>query len=101
MSDKNLKFRVIDFSQVPKDADVDYEAVHMCIEIDLPFVPAAGSFLKVTPKGDYLEVGVVYFDTAEPGVVDIWIKEDSKDKRIPPFEELIEQGWTELNESIF
>lgn len=43
------------------------EVEDISIDIDIPFIPIVGMFLKVTPHGDYLEVKSVHFDISDGG----------------------------------
>lgn len=70
----------------PRLADVD-----ICVRFTIPFVPAIGTMIAVTPEGDFVEVTDVYWHIDKPNVLDIGVKDG--DGPLRPFSYWKKQGW--------
>lgn len=78
----------------PKSSDSQYEIEDINIVVDFEFIPVAGMFIKVTPNGDYLEVGRVYIDTTKnsEGVV-IYVDEPEEIEGLWEWTAMEKEGW--------
>ena len=88
-----MKARINYFCKPIKN-NAGYEHEEIYLDVDLPFVPPIGAYLKVTPNGDYLEVGDIHFDL-QPGGEGLSIgMELPEDYAIRSFKEMSAEGWT-------
>lgn len=69
----------------------DFEPQDIHIMVDLPFVPAAGTLLKVTHDGDFMRVDEIYFDVKTPALLEVFISADGA--QLYPWEIMKAQGW--------
>lgn len=77
-----------------KAAALQYDAENIHIVVDLPFVPAAGTMLKVSPAGDYLKVDQVYLDLTEGGEgLVVFIEEPDDSRELMPWKAMKAEGW--------
>lgn len=77
---------------LPKRKTDEFECVEVVIHVDLPFVPAAGTMLKLTPDGEFLCVDQVYWSVTDPDVIDVFIEEPEV---LPTFAFMRKEGWRE------
>ena len=62
--------------------------------VDLPFIPQAGTYLKVTPEGEFMTVQSVMVDiTANGSPIIISMEEPDEITQLRPWKEMIAQGW--------
>jgi hypothetical protein len=69
----------------------DFEPQDIHIMVDLPFVPAAGTMLKVARDGEFMPVDEIYFDVKTPELLEVFISAD--DISLFPWEVMKAQGW--------
>lgn len=85
-----MKARVYHFAK-PAKKNVDY-VEEVKIDIDLPFVPAIGTALKITPNGEILIVNQVYWDAEDPAVIEVYTDEPA-DFGFLPLKDMLAEGW--------
>lgn len=70
------------------------EYLDVYIDIGLPVMPSAGAAIKVTPKGDYLEVAQITIDaTKEDQGIGIHIEEPDDDASLWSWAAMKAEGW--------
>lgn len=77
---------------LPKRKTDEFECVEVVIHVDLPFVPVAGTMLKLTPDGEFLRVDQVFWSVTDPDVIDVFIEEPEV---LPTFAFMRKEGWRE------
>ncbi len=65
-------------------------AVDVCMDIEMPFLPAIGMDIKPTPDSDYMRVQFVFWDITTPGMVEAHINQEA---RLYPLKEMLAEGW--------
>lgn len=84
----------IDYFCAPIKKGSGYELENIHIFVDLPFIPAVGTALKLTKDGDFMEVADVMLDITPGGEgLCIGLKEPEFDVQIYPWPEMKKQGW--------
>ena len=81
----------------PRRKSATYEAEDICIDVDLPFVPAIGTMLKVSATGDYMKVDDVFLDLVPDGSegegLVVYLEEPADGPDFRPWPEMKAQGW--------
>lgn len=83
----------IDYQCQPREEDAPYECEDISIVVDLPFVPAVGTMLKLTVEGDYIEVADVMLDLSPEGEGLIVGLKEPEDWQLRSWPEMQAQGW--------
>lgn len=74
----------IDYYCQPKTKTAEYESENIHLVVELPFIPAVGTMLKLTNDGDFIRVNDVMLDITkggeglcigleEPDILDPWL----------------------------
>lgn len=73
----------------------DYDGLDIKFELEIPFVPAVDMCIKPGLSGDYVRVLNVYWDAAEPDLLDIGVEEPNASVHddLRPFSYWKKQGW--------
>lgn len=75
-----------------KESDTDCENIYMVV--DLPFVPAVGTMLKLTEQGDFIKINDVMLDISPGGDgLLVGLEEPQHDGELRPWSEMKAQGW--------
>lgn len=87
-----MKARIDYFCQPTPTSSGEIYNIYMFV--DLPFVPAVGTLLKLTREGDYLKVADVTLDVSPGGQgLLIGLEEPEEDSELRPWAEMQAQGW--------
>ncbi len=79
---------------LPKSKRADYGSEDIIIDVEMPFVPSAGTMLKVAQEGGYLKVEDVFLDLVPGGDgLAIFIQEPGDRNDLRPWLEMKAQGW--------
>ena len=62
----------------------------ICIDIEMPFLPAIGMDIKPTPDSDYLRVQCFFWDISTPDMVDAHIEQEG---RLETLKVALAAGW--------
>jgi hypothetical protein len=76
----------------PSTPGADHAAEDIRITVFLPFMPARGLDLKVTPEGDFYTVEDVFWDISAPDEVEVFFREPEEGE-LAQWESMREQGW--------
>lgn len=75
-----------------EESNDDCENIYMVV--DLPFVPAVGTMLKLTEQGDFIEINDVMLDISPGGDgLLVGLAEPLHDGELRPWPEMKAQGW--------
>lgn len=85
----------IDYFCKPVKKGVDYELENIHMFVDIPFIPAIGTDLKVAKGGDYVAVEYVMLDLSELDEVplNIALKEPTDELDLKTWKEMKALGW--------
>lgn len=87
-----MKARINYFCE-PSKKNAGYEVEAIYLDVELPFLPPVGTFIKVTPNGDYLKVADVYLDLEPEGEGLAIGMEEPEEYAIRPFKDMKSEGW--------
>lgn len=83
----------IDYYCKPAKKNADYELENIYLDVDLPFAPLVGTFVKFTPKGDYIEVVDIHLDLSVPDICLMVGLEEPEGMKLWTWEAMRLEGW--------
>lgn len=80
---------------LPETSDVQYRLCEVFLDMDLPFIPAAGTNMKVAIEGGCFTVDLVEWDFTRPEKINVLMCEPSSDEyeSLRPISQMLAQGW--------
>jgi len=88
-----MKARV-DYFCKPAKKNANYECESIYMEVELPFVPAVGTMLKLTEEGDFVKINDVMLDISPGGHgLLVGLEEPEHVGELRPWSEMKAQGW--------
>ena len=86
-----VKYRT--WCRVPVDSALIYEVEECELVETLPFTPAVGQRLKVTPNGQHQRVSEVLWDMNDPRHLVVWFEEPASRVEMPWAAAMQSEGW--------
>ena len=85
----------IDYYCKPRKRNSGFAVEEICFYVDLPFVPAIGTMLRVTEREDYRPVADVMYDVpGEEGVhLIVGLEEPENDWELRSWRDMKREGW--------
>jgi len=85
---------LINYFCLPVKPNAKYEAENIYMIVEIPYVPAVGTMLKLTNAGEFVEVVDVYLDISHDQYqLNIGLKEPVEDFEWMTWEVMSKQGW--------